>query len=53
MRWTNFNISMPLADRWFATLETEAEWQARRDAHAQTEAEDAPSTAPSDDKHAA
>jgi hypothetical protein len=32
MRWTNFNISMPLADRWFATLETEAGWGAERDA---------------------
>jgi len=53
MRWTNFNISMPLADRWFATLETEAEWQAQRDARAQTEAEDAPTRTPSDDKHAA
>jgi hypothetical protein len=53
MRWTNFNISMPLADRCFATLETEAEWQARRHARAQTTAEDAPARAPTDDKHAA
>jgi len=53
MRWTNFNISMPLADRWFATLETEAEWQARRDARAQTADAKEPATTSSDDKHAA
>jgi len=28
MRWTNFNISMPLSDRGFNTLETEAAWRA-------------------------
>ncbi len=53
MRWINFNISMPLADRCFGTLETEAEWQARRDARAQTEGEDAQASKPSDDQHAA
>src|SRR5262249_12949042 len=30
MRWTNFNISMPLSDRWWRTFETEAGWQAGR-----------------------
>jgi hypothetical protein len=57
MRWTNFNISMPLADRWFATLETEAEWQERRDARAEApdtnEPENKPTNKPTDDKHAA
>lgn len=53
MRWTNFNISMPLADRWFATLETEAEWHARRAPAAQPASADEPATTPSDDKHAA
>jgi hypothetical protein len=59
MRWTNFNISIPLADRWFATVETEAEWQECRDARGQTAAADDPAagddpaTKPSDDKHAA
>ena len=28
MRWTNFNISMPLSDRCFGTLESEADWRA-------------------------
>jgi len=31
MRWTNFNISMPLADGLFGTVETEAAWRAARD----------------------
>jgi fatty acid hydroxylase family protein len=53
MRWTNFNISMPLADRCFGTLETEAEWQARRDAGAQPASANEPAMTPSDDKHAA
>ena len=55
MRWTNFNISMPLADRCFGTVETEAEWQAGRQARAQTADRDtsATPTAPTDDKHAA
>jgi sterol desaturase/sphingolipid hydroxylase (fatty acid hydroxylase superfamily) len=33
MRWTNFNISLPLSDRCFGTMEDEAAWlaeQARR-----------------------
>ncbi len=32
MRWTNFNISMPLSDRWFGSLETEAAWRDAREA---------------------
>ena len=52
MRWTNFNISMPLSDRWFATSETEAEWQTDRHAHTQDDgAMNAPK--PRDDQHAA
>lgn len=43
MRWTNFNISMPLSDRWFATSETEATWQRERECDARTRAE--PTTA--------
>lgn len=31
MRWMNFNISMPLCDRVFGTLEDEAAWQAEHD----------------------
>jgi hypothetical protein len=31
MRWTNFNISLPLSDRWFRSLETDAAWRAARD----------------------
>ena len=30
MRWTNFNISLPLSDRVFGTSETEAAWRAER-----------------------
>ncbi len=50
MRWTNFNISLPLADCCFATVETEAAWQASREARPRTEAASAD---PHDDKHAA
>ncbi len=32
MRWVNFNISMPLADRLFGTLESERRWLAGRGA---------------------
>jgi hypothetical protein len=32
MRWVNFNISMPLGDRLFGTLESERCWQAKREA---------------------
>ncbi len=32
MRWVNFNISLPLSDRLFGTLESEEAWQAQRDA---------------------
>jgi hypothetical protein len=52
MRWTNFNISMPLSDRWFATLESEAAWQRERDARTANATRGASPT-PSDDKHAA
>jgi len=31
MRWTNFNISLPLSDRACGTIETEAAWQAERE----------------------
>jgi hypothetical protein len=31
MRWTNFNISMPIADRLFGTLENEDAWLAQRE----------------------
>ena len=31
MRWTNFNISLPLSDRLFGTLESERRWLAARD----------------------
>jgi hypothetical protein len=31
MRWTNFNISMPLSDGWFGTAETEAAWREDRE----------------------
>ena len=36
MRWTNFNISMPLSDRCFGTLESDAAWRADRARRAQT-----------------
>jgi hypothetical protein len=54
MRWTNFNISMPLADRLFGTMESEEAWRAGRERRAQ--AADAPepaAPATGDDKHAA
>ena len=44
MRWTNFNISMPLSDRCFGTLESEAAWRAERARRAQ--AASAPEQAP-------
>ena len=57
MRWTNFNISMPLSDRWFATSETEADWQSQRDtrgcAESTTEGEDHADPPHDDGKHAA
>ena len=45
MRWTNFNISMPLADRCFGTLETEAAWRAERERRAQAPRAPAPDEA--------
>jgi len=56
MRWTNFNISMPLSDRLFATSETEAEWQREREARARaasTAAADDHADPRHDDEHAA
>ncbi|HXU00528.1 MAG TPA: sterol desaturase family protein [Polyangia bacterium] len=51
MRWTNFNISMPLCDCCFGTIENEARWLADRAARAQvTPVSD---DAPDDGKHAA
>jgi hypothetical protein len=41
MRWTNFNISMPLSDGWFGSLETEAAWRQERDRRAREQAESA------------
>lgn len=38
MRWTNFNISMPLADGLLGSLETEEAWRASRDRSDQREA---------------
>ena len=58
MRWTNFNISMPLVDRCLGTIETEAAWLANRERRSTEAAADgvsdpaAPSTA-GDGKHAA
>ena len=34
MRWTNFNISLPLSDRTFGTTESEAAWRAEREGRA-------------------
>ena len=45
MRWTNFNISMPLADRCFGTLESEAAWRAERERRAQAPLAPAPDEA--------
>jgi hypothetical protein len=52
MRWTNFNISMPLADRWFGSLETEAAWHEAREERLRAQpapAEAAPTGPPRDD----
>jgi hypothetical protein len=38
MRWTNFNISMPLSDQVFGSLETEAKWRQERDRRLQASA---------------
>ena len=38
MRWTNFNISMPLSDLCFGTQESEAAWRAEREGRAQAAA---------------
>jgi hypothetical protein len=43
MRWTNFNISCPLADRLFRTMEAEAQWEGERQQPAGVDAEPAPS----------
>jgi len=51
MRWTNFNISMPLSDAWFGSLETEAAWRAERERRGQACAAGTAGT--DDDKHAA
>jgi hypothetical protein len=40
MRRVNFNISIPLSDRLFGTLETEPAWQAKRDQRAAARAND-------------
>jgi len=54
MRWTNFNISIPLSDRWFATSETEADWRRERDARARADSTEGGGHAgPRDDEHAA
>lgn len=45
MRWTNFNISMPLSDRCFGTIETEETWRAGRDRRAQSALAPAPDEA--------
>jgi sterol desaturase/sphingolipid hydroxylase (fatty acid hydroxylase superfamily) len=45
MRWTNFNISLPLSDRCFGTLESEAAWRAERERRAQTTLAPAPDEA--------
>jgi hypothetical protein len=55
MRWTNFNISMPLADRCFGTIESEAAWRVEHERRAQAAAaaSDAAPSAAGDGKHAA
>jgi hypothetical protein len=55
MRWTNFNISIPLSDLCFGTRESEADWRAEREHRAQEAATAADQTAAAggDDKHAA
>jgi hypothetical protein len=53
MRWTNFNISMPLSDACFGTAETEASWRRARAEAGQTDTEHPPAAAGHDGKHAA
>jgi hypothetical protein len=55
MRWTNFNISIPLADRCFGTIETEDAWRTahERRAEAAAASSNAAPSAPGDGKHAA
>ena len=52
MRWTNFNISIPLSDACFRTAETEASWRRSRDEAGRTDTEH-PRAAVDDGKHAA
>lgn len=52
MRWVNFNISIPIADRLFGTLETEASWQAERERRMRGRAAADPSTADAGDETA-
>ena len=52
MRWTNFNISMPLSDLCFGTIESEEAWLAERERRAQAALSDRP-TAVDDGEHAA
>ncbi len=42
MRWVNFNISCPLADRLFGTLEDDGVWQRERDRRAAARAPELP-----------
>ena len=52
MRWTNFNISLPLSDWAVGTIETEAAWRADREQRASVS--EAPERAPAGGgKHAA
>jgi hypothetical protein len=37
MRWVNFNISCPFADRVFGTFEDERAWQQERDPFVDTD----------------
>jgi hypothetical protein len=56
MRWTNFNISMPLSDLCFGTRESEADWRAERERRTQAaaaSASDQTAAEGGDDKHAA
>jgi hypothetical protein len=45
MRWTNFNISMPLSDWCFGTIESEAAWREERERRAQAALAPAPDEA--------
>lgn len=45
MRWTNFNISLPLSDRCFGTIESEEAWRAERERRAQATLAPAPDEA--------